>query len=220
MAEDFLKGCKLSVENARHHLEVAKLCSRRKLYGIGNSHLILSSEECVKAFMLFAKHKKPNIKIQDFNKYFSDHKHKHSEILELEKEFYMMNKMLSFILDPVLKVYKKTDNLKTEDILKLRDKGVDSLILWLKSVVKKKGETGFDDSWFKSANNRKNLGFYVEYWKNGNWHSPSDIQKKEYMISYKLVSRLVDMSEKLDFLYDSPMTQEMFRMMEEKGIFD
>ncbi len=216
----FLKGYKLAIQSAKDHFEVGKMCADKNLYGIANSHLILASEEGIKAAMLFAKYKKPNIRIEDFDKYFSDHKHKHGEILSLEKEFYMMNRMLGFVLNPLMEKYQEKGPLEADEIIKIRDKGVEELIDWLKLVVKNKGDMGFDDGWFKSANHKKNMGFYVHYERSGKWNTPSMIGKKEYQKSFELVSRLLDMFEKFEILYDDPIAQNMLRMMDEKGIFD
>lgn len=220
MSETFYNGYKLAVKNAKDHLKVAKICAEKRLYGIGNSHLILASEEGIKSVMLFAKHKKPNIKIEDFDKFFRDHKHKHNEILQLEKSFYFMQKMVMITLTPAFKRYKKKGKLEIEEALALRDKGVDNLEVWLKSIIANKGETGFDETWFNNANNRKNLGFYVHYEKTGGWHTPAMIRKKEFTKSLQLVERLLDFFNQFEKLYEEPQTQDMIRMMDEKGIFD
>jgi len=58
------------------------------------------------------------------------------------------------------------------------------------------------------------------YERSGKWNTPSMIGKKEYQKSFELVSRLLDMFEKFEILYDDPIAQNMLRMMDEKGIFD
>ncbi len=65
-----------------------------------------------------------------------------------------------------------------------------------------------------------NIKAHVHYERSGKWNTPSMIGKKEYQKSFELVSRLLDMFEKFEILYDDPIAQNMLRMMDEKGIFD
>ena len=76
---DYLEGHRLCIKNALEHIETSKLAIRQKFYGIANSHLILASEEGIKAAMLFSIHIEPKLenKIKNFNKNFKDHIHKH-----------------------------------------------------------------------------------------------------------------------------------------------
>lgn len=60
---NFLEGYQITFKNAIRHLEAAEILSKQKMYGMASSHLILSSEETLKAGMYFAKYYIPHIEI-------------------------------------------------------------------------------------------------------------------------------------------------------------
>ena len=83
---DYHQGFKLCIDNVRKHIKIAEL-SETISYGIAHAHIVLAGEEAIKAVMLFNIHKDKDAldKINEFHKYFSDHKHKHEEIRNFEK---------------------------------------------------------------------------------------------------------------------------------------
>lgn len=62
---NFRRGYELAMENAQAHLLAAEVIAEKVNYGIANSHLILASEEAIKAYMCFAKFYEPEIKIEN-----------------------------------------------------------------------------------------------------------------------------------------------------------
>jgi AbiV family abortive infection protein len=121
------------MENAKNHFQSAEILAEQGFYGLANSHLILSSEEAVKAYIIFAQHYDHDLKIENFEKIFSDHKHKHKLIKEMTFSFAFIEKIMNFFVEPA-KALMENDkkNFTKNELMNARNTGLKNLKSWLK----------------------------------------------------------------------------------------
>ncbi len=203
---DFRKGFDFIMINAKQHFRAAEILSEQGLFGIANSHLILSSEEAVKAYTVFANYYDPELEIPDFNKYFSDHKHKHKAISDMSFFIVFMREIYNLILEPAKSIIdKKKDKLTKDDLIAAKNDGVNNLIKWLKTIPK----IEHNEEWWNNANNTKNKGFYVNFYDQ-KWQTPSEICKDDYNKSYLIVKEVIDFLEMIPKVENSPELAEFY----------
>jgi AbiV family abortive infection protein len=215
---DYFEGYKLSIANAKKHFECAELIVKDGIsFGIATSHLVLSSEEAVKAAMLFFLDYDPEIKIEDFDKYFSDHKHKHKTISALEFGLSFKKNMIDTLVNPAKERFKrKGDYLTKEEIQESGDEGVDNLIKWFDNILNETSQVKTNEEWWKQANSKKNAGFYVELNRgNGKWKSPDAIAKEEYLKTKAIVENLMkDLTRLEEIFFNEEVKKLLLRYKE------
>lgn len=185
---DFKLGHDLAMKNAKAHLRSAELIASNNIsYGIANSHLILASEEIIKAYMCYAKFFEPGIEIKGFDSYFKDHKQKHKAISQLSFAINFFKTMTNIIIEPVKNLKaKKGWNFTDKELIKSRDQGFEDILAWLNSIP----NIDHNEHWWNEANTNKNKGFYVDV-INNKWLSPENITKEEYERSYAIVNEIL-----------------------------
>jgi len=171
-------GFEIILMNANIHFDSAKILAKQKYFGLAISHLILASEEAIKAIFFLRKKLFPDQEV-DISGIFSSHKMKHEtaiEIADLVKNF-------------------QVDLRKTmiEDLKNRPD--VDMKV---KLLIEKENElvnNKFNEltaekilNWWNQADNLKQKGFYVDYINNC-WTSPVDIDLNEYENSYTITGQ-------------------------------
>lgn len=197
---DFQKGCKLALENAKNHFAIAEVSKEISL-GIANSHLILASEEASKALILYnVSVNKDWLNHTDLDQYFRNHKFKH---LESHKNEFFGAYIMTFLEELTDFVEeKKSLNLSEEEILMYSDGFSKKIEMLTKRVaVKVRQQLDPNKKWWESANEHKNLGFYVNLDKlAGTWSGPFDIMQEQFDESVRIVSALIkDLEMQLDF---------------------
>ncbi len=175
-------GAQETYNNALAHYNVAQLASQNNHFGIANSLLILSVEECIKCMLLLAGYFNITIPF-NVEPFFYDHKRKHKEAAEIQ---------------PIIEKLWKFKNLFV-DIFRKR-KSVFSFVLnvTLSSVLIAVGlkNVKLDDfsKWWKDANRLKNLGFYVGF-ESGNWTLPNEIIETTYQDTLAIAKPFIEFLE-------------------------
>src|SRR5689334_1265565 len=114
--QNLIEGYKLALENAKNHFKAAELISSQVCYGIANSHLILASEEAIKAFAIFNKMYFPNFEFEGFDKVFKDHKHKHNILTRFSFETKLINRIFNIAIKPIMDLGSKEEQPSEEDL--------------------------------------------------------------------------------------------------------
>lgn len=167
---ELAEGFKKAFKNADDHFTVASLLADQKYYGFGLAHLILSSEESVKALNLAFGILKNYQKPEELKKLFSSHKDKHKSIQKFEE--YIKNSIESLINEL---------NVENSELEKHLKKIVDRI---KKSKYKE----------LNNANFYKNSGFYVDF-KNEKFISPKGTRIKEFKKYYQFAWELLMANE-------------------------
>lgn len=179
-----IAGLNACYENATNLHSAAKDLGTNGNYGLANSLLILSVEECVKGNLFMEKltfpHKTLNVK-----GVFYQHRPKH--IMGFE-DFIEINKASEQLLKTMYCVGMSSD--LDESDKKLMDERYKEVL-----EVRKQNKHIKIKLWWEKANNYKNYGLYVGYNKNGKLKTPKNtISEKEYLKSYYIVSSFLQMS--------------------------
>lgn len=173
--QEILKGFKIILSNANNHFNCAKILADKKLFGLAISHLILASEEAIKAIYFARKKMFPDERL-DITGLFSNHFSKHStavDIMDLVKDFYYNS--VSLIADHISKNPDVSD--KDKSIVESEHK------LFVEQYNKFNLE--YLIKWWEKANRLKNKGFYADYYRN-KWSSPEDLKEQDYLESYPI----------------------------------
>ena len=183
--EELLEGAKKCIDNAIIHRKSANILFKEKIYGISNSHIILSGEESIKAFILMLYYLEVEIPSQltDIESLFKKHRIKHSIAREHFYFFYSYNLALNAARTIEKNNVEITgfENMNEGEIL---------MSIWqdlLKSEPPPQIKEYMD--WWKKADEFKNNGFYVCY-INGKWISPADLFNEKVL---KSTSEVIDL---------------------------
>lgn len=206
---DFRQGYTLALENTLAHFQAAELIAEKNNYGIANSHLILASEEAIKAYMCYSKFYEPEMLIKDFEKYFRNHKSKHNAIKDLSFFKNFMFEIMKVITKPMKQLAKEKNwDFNDEEFLAKRKEGVQNLIKWLGTIP----DIDHNEQWWNEANTNKNKGFYVDVINNSNkWQFPNQITKEDYEKSHKIVSEIIELVEILPQIETNTEMQEQYQ---------
>lgn len=207
---DFHKGYQLSLENALNHIDSAIACESIS-FGIANSHLILASEEAIKAAQLFTLYfdKDYQNEIKDFDEYFSNHKYKHKAIRSIEFVGLAIEKTIEIQTEPFLDV--KEGSLSKEEFIQKRDEGIKNTVKWIDGL--RDGKESFDtnEEWWNQADGSKKVGFYVNLLKKkGEWEGPLSIKKSQYTKSKKTVTKFVSRIKVMEDMIQKPEIYELY----------
>lgn len=200
---DYKQGYLLALDNAKKHLEVA-LVSKHISLGIANSHLILATEEAIKADILYKITVNPAwLEHTSFDEYFRNHKYKHTEGSKSQ----LLNSFLSLSLE---KWFEFGDRMKNSTLTKEKKKKfIERLIEkssnWVEEYSNEARQKHLsNEEWWKAANGNKNLGFYVNLDKRTSiWKGPFDITQEQFDKSFEIVSEFIsDVEDSKLFLDD------------------
>lgn len=185
--ETLLHGAKYCLANANAHFECAQESGKIRHYGIANSLLILSVEECIKCAALLSGYL--NVKIPfAIEPIFYKHRDKHKQAAEVQP---LMEEI--FLIKSIVQTILEKRKLTFSFILDLA-----LLVIFLKNYEKKKEKIAL---WWKEANNLKNKGFYVDF-KNNNWVSPDCFNEENYIESLGIAKTFVEVLEFVKDLRD------------------
>lgn len=216
---NYLNGYRLAIENAKKHFEIAELIVKNGIsFGIANSHLILASEETVKAGMLFSLHHDPEMKVDDFDEYFSNHKHKHKTIISIEFMFSFMDDIIKMVSKPARDRYNaKGGYLNAEEYKKSMDEGIENLITHLDKILIGVNGIKTNEEWWQQANAKKNLGFYVHLNKSSlKWETPATVSEVEYQNVKKIVENLMKDFVSLEEIFSQKEVQDAYAKFKEQ----
>jgi len=184
---DFYKGFLLACNNARAHLEAAKVLTQIN-YGIANAHLVLAAEEGIKGYAIYDKLKGGHLYQERFDEFFWSHKYKHQSIWELENIFAVLFKELGALLryfyihmDQYVKGAQVPEHRKKE------------LLECIVDLEKEDPDFNKLKEWCSKADNYKMAGFYLDInVDKAEWLEPKNITKEEYEESYQIVTQWLD----------------------------
>lgn len=166
--EDLLIAAKESQNSAQSLFETAKNAASNHRFGLANSLVILSVEECIKSAILLAGYF--SIKLEfDVEPYFKDHKAKHDQAAEIQ---------------PLINIVCKIRDVYS-DILKNRQSAHGTIFkLVLTHLAATIGvhigvEPKDFTKWWNEANKFKKNGFYVGFY-DGKWTFPSSVDENSY----------------------------------------
>jgi|GEM_PF-1744932 len=182
--DDLLVAAKEAEKSARSLFNAAQTVAGSKEFGIANSLMILSAEECVKSAILTAGYFSVELPF-DIKPFFSDHKTKHSQAAEIQP-------VVNFIWG-IRDVYVKTLKNRKNDYGTFFEIALINVFALVISKINSKPVADFSD-WWKAANDQKNNGFYVGY-HNGKWNFPSTVPKEIYAETLTMVQPFVECLE-------------------------
>lgn len=199
------EGFDLSLLNEERHIQCAENLAKTREFGIANSHLILGAEEAVKAMILFAIGSDlypENDYFGEFaDRFFRDHKTKHATAFMTVFPVILFESLMAIITSAVKEtnILSATDEVKKEFVVR---------------TMKSFYESGFSQSdsfykeanWWKDANRKKNVGFYVDF-VNKKWQTPVSITQQEYHESNEFVKRLLSVIKYLQSLSGEEISQ-------------
>ena len=193
------QGCLLALDNAKKHLSIA-IKIKDISYGIANSHLILASEEALKACCLDRLSINADwVNSIDFPKVFKSHIYKHRESLQNQKLGVFMMEFLQNLTGYFEN--KKNQNLSKEEMRKTIQEFSKNFCSWvdeIKDIVNQKMES--EEKWWNSANDNKNLGFYIDLKDTNDWIGPFNISEEDFKESLKIVSDFTtDIERQINF---------------------
>lgn len=209
---DYHQGFKLCLENAKNHIKVAEL-SENISFGIAHAHFVLASEEAIKAVMLFNIHKDKDAleKMNDFHKYFSNHKHKHEEIRNFEHVALLLENSLKILWSPFIGI--KPGSISLEEVKTKNREGINNLIKWFEEETKKP-TLQINDQWWKQAESFKKEGFYIDLLKKrGEWIGPHKCSKKQYNKGKKIVLEFIEKIQCVEEYLMNPEMEEIYLEM-------
>lgn len=214
---DFYQGYQLALKNAKDHIAVA-MVAKDISFGLANSHLILASEEAIKANMIFLFHFDKDSAVQEIkhvDKYFDSHKYKHEITRSYEAIGALIEKMLDKILGPMIAA--KDEDLSVDQILEKRNEGFDDLIEYLDNLDMGKEPLDTDDTWWNQADKDKNRGLYISHLKKqGKWDGPFKITSKQFFKSTKIVTGFVEKVEYMVQMANTPEGRKFYNEMRKK----
>jgi len=185
----YIKGFRLTFENAQRLFNAAETLEEKKELAISNSLLILSAEEGMKAYTILTQHFYPERILEDFDKHFEHHKTKLESIRSLTCISQLVNKFRELHFNPI---FENVINPK-EDHQTVKNRNEQNLLGWLKKEAESNDtDLAKENDWWRQANTMKQNGFYVGF-NNGNkqWTNPSSINKVKYFKTKKYVDNFL-----------------------------
>lgn len=210
---DFLEGFRLTLANAHDHIKAAEACEAISL-GLANSHLILASEEAVKAALYYQLYFDPDSKneIDDFDKY-NYHKHKHQKIKRQED----IGLQFAAIVNAMRAPLEELDETASLDEKRAKyEQGLDDAISIGEKILADDNFIDTNQAWWDEADKNKNLGLYVDLLKDkGIWIGPFSITAEQYQKSKSIVSTFVLRISTTEEVYQNPKTIAAYNALKE-----
>lgn len=181
------------LENSDRHFMVAEKISKIDSYGIAISHLILSTEELVKALIIYLDGEGLHLRsIKGIKKFFYHH--------EIRHFFSNMFVVMSLILRSVMYFAKRINTLTHNPelissateletaIINGNESQLDKIVKSLtENKIKHKAELiGIYSDFWDIADQTKQRGLYVDYDKK--LYSPNDFSEKDYIFAKEVIN--------------------------------
>lgn len=214
--DELIHGMALSLENSNKHYKAAIAIEKEELYGIANSHLILSSEEGIKALLFLTKILGVELSSVDISPFFKKHAPKHKAAKEVYWEFKYYGEIINLVTKElhskkedyiIIKNGKPALNEEKFRIDYVRGIELKKRQLLISQLRENWDEEEKEQKWWNKADYYKNRGFYVNFYNN-KWESPNDITKEKYLESKKIVTTIIS------FLNDSCTRQDLEEIKE------
>ncbi|PSR55914.1 hypothetical protein AHMF7605_21620 [Adhaeribacter arboris] len=197
---DLLSGACYSFENGKNHLLLSEAAANMQFYGFAVSHVILASEELIKALILIGLNNDIYfISPVERDKIFRNHSFKHLNIEE-----FLLSLTGYYITDYEYnwQYYFFTPH---NALSKFQSTAIFlSKALKLGELTEEEAE--MLSELIKGANNLKNKGFYVDYQKD--WMIPEDVDKICYQKYKNLSDKLLQF---ISPIFTMPLTDERIR---------
>lgn len=180
-------GAKLALQNARRHLRAAEALAKKKLFGSASTHVVLSVEELVKAWVLALHSMGFEFPLKMLNAVLFEHSARH-----------MVTFGVVFVLTIRYLAVRTTRRVQKRHGIKdypakLRDEWVAELMRDLQSLASRspRNEPVLAVwEWIGNANKIKNNGLYVDF--NGNkWSHPGQVKARQYSLGHDIADRLI-----------------------------
>jgi len=174
----FLKGSKIAYQNALDHFEAARLLKESKLKGFSINHLVLCSEEFVKALVLICKYLGSPIENASLDAIFSKHDIKH-----IAAKFLNNTNLYFDFLSKSLIQSLNSNEIRTYDDLKTK---------LMDGFINKPDDKAFIQisKFWDNIESFRIKGVYVEPQGN-NWWKPNEFKPETYNQVYTYVSELL-----------------------------
>lgn len=209
---DYYKGFKLCLENALNHLAVADL-SKSISYGIAHAHVVLASEEAIKAMLLFSVQYDPNMigEIKNFNEYFSSHKFKHKTIQDMEHVALLLERIMTIQMSPFVGV---KPGIPLKEVIEKIKEGKTKMLEWFADLVddnKPEVKLETHDAWWKQAETFKKEGFYIDILhRQKDWSGPYKCTEKKYYKGRKVVDSFISKVQFLEENFEAEDIKELY----------
>jgi AbiV family abortive infection protein len=184
--EQNLQWAVLSFENAERHIRCAKKLKKSKEFGIAVSHLVLSAEEAIKAFVIWALAHGFITKKEEYSPFLWKHLERH----KMARSMTVLMWPIQRGLESALKAKKEIEKGKlTRE--EAAEKSIMEHLSWLQGGYEKDVEYNSKIQFWKEANSLKNRGLYVDC-LDGEFFSPDDFNSGRFDEVYEVVRNYVD----------------------------
>jgi AbiV family abortive infection protein len=178
--ENLIVGIKETYKNAYELYTSGIRLSFEQRYGVANSLLILSVEECIKCLVLVAIFCNVQLPPEiDINRLLASHKNKHREGKKMQsyiKAIYRIKDAISIFLNNEKSPFHKLVGVALVSVL---------------ATIESKFGSENQNSWWDDADNLKQKGFYVDFC-NHKWNLPSAIDQTTYRETLNIVKPFVE----------------------------
>jgi|GEM_PF-1645951 len=206
-SDDYQEGYELSLTNGKKHISCATLLSENEEYGFAISHLILGSEELIKALILLYKSSDNSFYSEKIDEIFKYHGTKHELFKEMLQVFSndFFNNWLQNIQNKMYGLNSK--NKKGVKDSKFVDVGLFVPTIYPEAKIEE-NELTFFLNFFKGgkeslANKEKNNGLYVRY--NKKWYTPQEFKLEDFLKIQKIVNWFLFVIQKFNELQEFNM---------------
>jgi AbiV family abortive infection protein len=181
--DELLDAAKECQKSAQSLFETAEDAALKKRYGIANSLMILSAEECIKSAILLAGYFNVTLPL-DVEPFFKDHKTKHDQAAEIQPVInfvWTIREVYINILRDRKSSYGTVFNMALTHLFATIGFKIGSENIQAKDFGK----------WWKGANTQKNNGFYVGFF-NDKWNFPSNATEDTYLQTLDMARPFVE----------------------------
>ena len=165
--EESEQGARLSMQNAHRHAACAELLAAKEFYENAVAHLVLAVEEAAKSLYLWFHSVGVNLSKGGLQQALRNHKVR----LDIASTALLFAWMRPLHIAKFLHIGPVSEN-------------------DLQRIVADYSVSNEDIAWLKSANNRKQLGLYVDY-GDEKWRTPTELTQADYDQAKPLVDRIL-----------------------------
>lgn len=169
--DKYKEGLNTIIDNAENLLNSGSLLLISGQYGLANSVFILSCEEAIKAFAVYNKLLVDDDR--DIRKVFKSHKEK---LTILKAGYHLMKSETLAMKESFDQAFSESPQGKRTPDKEIEKRATELHPEKYREALSKTDAK--DDTWWDSADESKQQGFYVGY-KDGKWQNPKTITRKQ-----------------------------------------
>lgn len=198
----YIKGYKITLDNAKSLQEVAELAYRKKSYGAACSLNITAAEEGIKAIFILLKHIFPDAKVLDFDEAFKNHTFQPGHI---ENFIAVYDLIMEKLHDSVAPQWQSFQDVKKKPFSarKKVHPHFDELYtacLYLMEYKEREITLRHIVDWLQTANADKVNGLHVGLNSDG-WQNPAGFDPQKYTAEKRLTKEVLLMAEQIEVIY-------------------